>query len=77
MNIASDVSFAIVSDTGNCAGSFISSGSFQCPKFFLASSIFFVLISMFSHFSFSNVMTKSLTFLIDVKDEAKTAFLKF
>ena len=44
VNIASDVLIAVFSETENCSGTLISSGSFQCPKFFLALSIFFLQI---------------------------------
>ena len=40
VNIDSDVVIAVLSDTGNCLGYLISSGSFQCPKFFCALPIF-------------------------------------
>ena len=54
--IRSNFVFTVSNDTWNCFGSFISVGSFQCPKFLLASSTLFVLVLVSSPFNFPELL---------------------
>ena len=64
VNIALDVVIALSRDTKNCFGIGVAFGVFQWPKLILASSIFLVLISISSFFSFLRVIIRSPISLI-------------